>query len=211
MRLQAHDREVDIDWPDDADHIPRRITETGDFYERTLLEDAWDRAPRGLVVDAGAHIGNHTLWFAGIMGLQVRAFEPSPSSYAALVANVNANALWHLVACHLAALGPATGKGSLRATDGNSGATRVAFDGAGDVDVLALDDLGLDVAVLKVDVEGQGMAVLTGCLATLERCRPLCYVETDGDERIGALFDELRYTHLGWMGATPTHVYEAAA
>lgn len=212
MKLEAHGRTVDITWDDDSDHIPRRIIETQDFYERGLLEDAWDRAPAGSVVDCGAHIGNHTLFFAGIMGRDVLAFEPNPASYRRLEANVMANGLGHRVRTVRAAVGPVGGWGTLLGSEAdNTGGCRVAFR-PGDVAVVALDDYRLqDVAVLKVDVEGQAMAALTGALATLERCRPLVYVETDGDERIAELFDELRYTHVGWMGATPTHIWEAVA
>lgn len=211
MRLEAYGTTVDIGWDDDTDHIPRRITETQDFYERTLLEDAYDRAPQGLVIDAGAHIGNHTLWFAAVMGRQVMAFEPEPHTYDVLVANIDRNRLWDRVQARCVALGPANGWGSIRSRNqANTGSTRIAFDDAGHVTVRALDDYHLDVAVLKVDVEGQAMAVLHGAMATIERCRPLVYVETDDDGRIAELFDELRYHHLGWMGATPTHVYQAA-
>lgn len=212
MRLEAHGRSVDIAWDDDSDHIARRITETNDFYERALLEDAWDRAPAGSVVDCGAHIGNHTLWFAGVMGRNVLAFEPNPASYRRLESNVMDNGLGWKVRSVRAAVGPVGGWGSLRESPpDNTGACRVAFT-PGDVAVVALDDYRLEgVAVLKVDVEGQAMAALSGAVATIERCRPVVYVETDGDGRIDEMFTQMRYSHIGWLGATPTHIYEPVA
>lgn len=211
MKLHAHGRCVEIGWGDGTDHIPRQIVGKQDFYERALLDDAYDRAPEGLIVDAGAHIGNHTLFFAGVMGRQVVAIEPDPGNWVDLMANVGRNGLWPLVTAHRQALGPWVGKGSLRqAMEGNTGSTRVAFDDAGEVEVVTLDSLHLNPAVLKIDVEGQAMAVLSGAVQTLERCRPLVYVETDDDPRVSELLERLGYRHIGWMGATPTHIWEPA-
>lgn len=49
------------------------------------------------------------------------------------------------------------------------------------VPVLPLDDLELDPAVVKIDVEGAELGVLRGLSATLERSRPVLLVERSGD------------------------------
>jgi FkbM family methyltransferase len=212
MELTAHGQTVDLRWDDDTDHISRRIAEAGDFYERGLLEDAYERAPEGLVVDAGAHIGNHVLWFAGIMGRRVEAFEPHPTSFVQLCNNLNRNGLLSLVIAHRKALGAHAGRCTVTepVMEHNSGSRCVVY-GSGDTAVVALDDLFLDVAVLKVDVEGSAVPVLRGALGTIERCHPLLYIETGEDRyQVEALLSECGYQHQGQMCATPVHIYEAA-
>lgn len=212
MILAAHGKTVDITWASESDHISRRIAEAEDFYERPMLEDCFHRAPPGLVVDAGAHIGNHTLWFAGVMGRRVLAFEPSSDSFEQLMANVEANLLMSRVHACRAALGAKAGVCEVQeGSPGNSGARSVAY-GTGDVPVVALDELDElpePVAVVKIDVEGEAMAVLQGARRTLEHFRPLVYVESGYDEAAGVLAD-LDYDYLGWLGATPVHIFEAA-
>ncbi len=209
--LQAHGRTVEIAWDDDDDHISRRITEAHDFYERALLEDCYDRAPPGLVVDAGAHIGNHTVWFAGVMGRDVVAFEPHKASFGRLGQNIGVNGLWGKVRAYNAALGERKGTCEVQeVAEANTGSVRVVYD-RGDVPVSCLDDLDLTPAVIKVDVEDAALAVLRGSVRTIERCMPLLYVETGGDtEAVDAMLTGFGYFHQGWLGATPTHVYEAA-
>lgn len=213
MKLEAHGRSVDITWDDKDDHIPRRIRETQDFYERAMLDDCYDRAPDGLIVDAGAHIGSHTLFFAGIMRRQVRAFEPNPLAYRQLKANIKLNNLGPRVQTYRAALGFEGGWGKLRNDkERNTSATRVMESEQSHADcmVIALDDLRFDPAVIKVDVEGAALAVLRGAAETLERAHPLLYVEVLDDlEAITAFLACLGYEHRGWMGATPVHVFEA--
>jgi FkbM family methyltransferase len=45
------------------------------------------------------------------------------------------------------------------------------------VPAVPLDDLGLDPAVVKIDVEGHELAVLRGLDDTLRRCRPVLLIE----------------------------------
>jgi hypothetical protein len=47
--------------------------------------------------------------------------------------------------------------------------------------VFPLDDLELDPAFVKIDVEGSELQVLRGLAATLERSRPILMVERSGD------------------------------
>lgn len=209
MRLAAHEREVELVYDDEADHISRRIAESQDFYERALLEDCWDRAPAGCVIDCGAHIGNHTLWFAGVMGRRTEAFEPNPTSWRQLVANVARNGLERLVGTHQVALGAGIGWCvPTQGAEGNTGSNSVCY-GMGDVRVVAIDDLHLRPGVIKIDVEDCVMEVLKGATETLLASKPVVYVETGAfKDQADSLLVDLGYKHMGWLGATPTHIYE---
>ncbi len=60
--------------PSRADHIPQVVSQEGTFYEVELLERIKELiAPSGHVLDVGANIGNHTLYFAGVLRRQVTA------------------------------------------------------------------------------------------------------------------------------------------
>ena len=55
-----------------------------------------------------------------------------------------------------------------------------------------LDDFGLErVDFLKLDVEGFESQVLEGAAATIERCRPVMYVENDREEKSPGLIQQL--------------------
>jgi FkbM family methyltransferase len=210
VRLQAHGRTVDIRWDDPDDWIPRRIQETGDFYERGLLDDIYKRAPQGLIVDVGAHIGNHTLWFAGVMNQQVVAFEPEPSAFAQLVSNVERNGLDCFVSVERMALGAKQADGQMTEPNPGNTGSRAVVRGDGSVTVAPLDRFALVPAAIKIDVEGSAHGVLLGARETLKH-RPLLYIETaDELAQIDALLGPLGYRRFGPFGASPVYGYEAA-
>src|SRR5688572_21670039 len=65
-----------------GEHILRFVSKTGQFYEADLLEtlDEWIDVRHHYVIDVGANIGNHTLFFAAVMGARVIAIEPNPEA-----------------------------------------------------------------------------------------------------------------------------------
>lgn len=141
-------------------------------YEGALLRHIHEHGFTGSAVDAGANIGNHTLWLAAICGLQVHAFEPI--RFGELRANVHLNPGVR-VNVYPYALGARTGsakhvgKGQLQAG---------AVASAGSYPVRPLDALNLeDVSVMKIDVEGMEVDVLRGAEETVRRCRPVIYAE----------------------------------
>ena len=203
---------------DPTDHIARKIIERGRFYEEDLLEDARNRMRQGTVVDVGAHVGNHTLWFAGVCGAPVVAFEPNPKSYTQLLENIRTNGLD--VHAHPFAVGARETFGTLEELrPGNSGMTRVVLDPSGYIPVVTLDQYALeDVAVLKIDAEDSELDVLRGAVQLLRREKPLLYFEARHEKQrfaIEAFLDEI--TVGGWplgyrllagpFGWTPTWCY----
>ena len=60
----------------------------GTAYELMLLEDAYTLGLTGSAFDVGAHIGNHTLYFAAVCGFKVYAWEPHDGSLKQLHANL---------------------------------------------------------------------------------------------------------------------------
>jgi FkbM family methyltransferase len=200
---------------DETDHIGRIISR-GTWYEQDLLNDARRRVRGpGLAVDVGAHIGNHALWFALAMRLNVVALEPNPDSYSLLARNVAINELsapdpvgpW--VRLLPVAAGARRGWGRVQppALAHNSGTVAVQRDReqqeAGQVPITTLDELGLDdVRLIKVDVEGAAASVLVGARGLIDAQSPVIYAE--GDQAAIAEVLPHGYECFGRFAKTPT-------
>jgi len=176
----------------DRDPI-QKTQRKGDFYERPDLEEiAKYLEPGARVLDVGANVGNHALYFATQCGAEsVLVIEPNPLAQAPLVANVVLNNLQDVI--RLEALGIGLGARSERGFSmthqpRNLGGARMQA-GKGALDVHPGDALFADehFDLVKIDVEGMEMAVLEGLAETIARCRPLIFIEVD--ESHAAAFD----------------------
>ncbi len=173
----------------ETDLIQRHILTTRSFFEADLLRQIRKWVPRGgVVVDAGANLGNHTIFFGRICGAAgIIAFEPMRETFRILSRNVALNAL-EGVTLHNVALGAAAGRAVLaRFSLSNLGSNKVRYAEEGSYPVIALDSLQLPrVDFVKVDVEGTQLEVLQGARDTLARCRPRVCVEIHDPEGAGA-------------------------
>jgi FkbM family methyltransferase len=113
------------------------------------------------------------------------AFEPQPRLFQILCANLALNDVANAFA-YPEGLGEAEDEAVVPLVDygraGNFGGISLAPAGAAGIKVRirALDSLELPaLGVLKVDVEGFEPQVLRGARRTIERCRPLIYIEND--------------------------------
>lgn len=169
-----------IDAPDD--HIQRHLATQRSFYEDAMLLDSLQRLTEpGAVVDVGAHIGNHSIFYAAIGRRPVVAIEPHPENHARLLRNVALNGLQDRIQCLPQAAGAAHGKGRMILHDiHNSGKAVLATEGsARDVDIIPLDDVAFPQppALIKIDVEGMEYDVLQGASRILQEYAPLLYIE----------------------------------
>lgn len=200
---------LSFDCPDDQDHIQKIIRRTRGFYEKDLLTDAGSRMGPGIVVDVGAHIGNHTTYFAGVLKRKVVALEPNPQARELLERNIRLNRLD--VEVLPVAAGRTNGFGTLGTVDpANTGMTQVSV-GQGDVQVVPLDALELqDVALVKIDVEGSELDVLQGAEKLLTEQGPVLYVEAGTEPRrrkVAAYLKKLGYEQRGQYAKTPTYCF----
>jgi FkbM family methyltransferase len=168
-------RSLDLygEWCDDEIHVLSQVLHPGD-----------------VVIDVGANIGTHTVAFARAVGPRglVAAFEPQRLVHQVLCGNVALNGLTN-VTTFQTAVGAERGRVVMPTLDPaatqNFGAVKAAAEGAGEaVDVIPLDALGLGrCALIKVDVEGMEAQVVAGARKTIERCRPVLFLENDTVER----------------------------
>lgn len=198
------------------DHIFAVIRDSHAFYEHEFLEalSAYIK-PGELVLDVGANIGNHTLFFAGACGARVLAFEPNPRAADLLRANIEANELEELVRVEEVALGASERLGAIENIGGenNLGAAKVKIDDEGEITIRRLDAMELPdrPALIKVDVEGMDLEVLKGAESTLRKHMPIIAVEAADRAtflEIAGFLEGLGYAHLETHNYTPTHIFE---
>lgn len=185
---------------------------SGSPYEEGLLTLAAALARRGLFVDAGAQIGNHTV-FMGRSGCEVVAFEPNPDVRRYLASNIRRNGLDQRVRVMPCGLWSARGKGRLVTPDvDNSGTTRVIADGGG-IDLATLDSFDLSPELLKIDCEGAECEVLAGAKNTLMRSHPAVFVETHEHlPEVSRFLGSLGYRRAGdSFAASPTFLFVSQA
>lgn len=179
----------------------QRKNRSGAFYETSdlyLLDPYFPKG--GTFVDIGANIGNHSLYFALILGAgRVIPVEPNPTCWALLIENVLVNGLWDRF--DLTRLG--VGAGDARA--GGYGMERRAQNigaaamvpGEGRLEVWRGDDLldGVAPDFIKIDVEGAELAALRGLSGVIARHRPNLFVEVgeDNDPGFRAWVEEAGY------------------
>ena len=191
-----------------SDDIGDRIASSSRPYEAVDLRIVDALLPqRPVVIDIGANIGNHSIYWALTHWAQVTAFEPYAPAKQLLDANIARNSVGELVVARREALGASAGRAAPEPRAGNLGATRMHTDPNGRIDVAALDTLspaGCDL--LKVDVEGDELAVLEGASDLLNRLRPLVWVEalTAADHR--AVRELMRsHGYRTWLMLSPTN------
>ncbi|WP_343317656.1 FkbM family methyltransferase [Arthrobacter sp. TMP15] len=163
--------------------------------------------PGDLVVDAGANIGNHSLYFAGIRGCKVVAFEPIPQTAKVLKHNIEINFLDELIELRNRALGATRGNAVLDAYDENNvGAARLTsrpglhFEAKFVVSTLDEEFFSQTIRLLKVDVEGMDLEVLEGAQAIINRDRPIITCEAATETSRGRLLDWAAATGYTWVG-----------
>jgi FkbM family methyltransferase len=136
-----------------------------------VLERLDKRAKRrGIVVDAGAFIGDSTEWFAG--NYQCITFEPQIDAFTCLIHNLPLETHFPYP------VGNGETVDLKTETDGPGNLGSRAVIKGSTIKTMRLDDLGLDeLALLKVDVEGSEPLVLDGAKDTIARCKPMVLVE----------------------------------
>jgi FkbM family methyltransferase len=184
-------------------YIGRSLDLYGEWSEGEISFFRQVIGPGTVIVEVGANIGSHTVPLAQMAGPGgwVLAFEPQRILYQTLCANLALNNIPNVDGRNVA-VGKEAGKIIVPALDyhrdNNFGGVALEGQKSGErVPLITVDSLGLDKCdLLKVDVEGMEQDVVEGAIATINRCRPLLYVENDRQEKAPALIrtiDKLGY------------------
>lgn len=183
-RTQCRIRGRDLVFCTAMEHDPiQRKMRSGAFYETSDLYLLDGHFPAGgTFVDVGSNIGNHSLYFAVMLGAgRVIPVEPNPVCWRLLVENVLANGV--LDRFDLTRLGVGLGEArsggfGMESRERNLGAAAM-IAGEGDLEVWRGDDLLADVRpdFIKIDVEGAELGALRGLSGVITRHRPNLFVE----------------------------------
>jgi FkbM family methyltransferase len=181
-------------------YIGKSLELYGEFSEGEIELFRQIVQPGAVVVEVGANIGTHTLFFARHVGHAgaVIAFEPQRLVFQCLCANMALNSVTN-VQCRQQAVGAAPGEIRVPTLDPSreqnygglsleGGPPLQASHQGESTPLVTIDSLNLArCALIKVDVEGMERAVLEGSAKTIARCVPLLYVENDRREKAAEL------------------------
>lgn len=171
----------------DNEDLSNAIRRNGDFWEADILDYLRDNYPnQSTIVDAGANIGNHTLYFATFFNYdKIVAFEPCGQNFSLLTINLS-----HYdpskILLYPQGLSDKAEWTTLVTNCSNLGANEIHPDAQGErVYVDTLDQYSKwfgPVTLLKIDVEWWEPKVLMGAQKTLERDHPLILIEDTRQE-----------------------------
>jgi len=174
----------------DDDLISDFIKRDQTFYEHKLLDyisDEYGDSISGVVVDIGANIGNHAIYFNTFLKpKRIICFEPEPENFGMLQRNINHLSDHSRIDMLRTAIGAEAGCCSMRTFENNRGMARI-ISNEGDIQALPLDSFDLkDVELIKIDVEGYELEVLKGAEKTINNNRPIIIIEVT-DETIAGV------------------------
>lgn len=153
------------------------IEETGTLvHDRYITGKLKPYMRQGMhVVDAGAHIGTHALFYSLQVGYdgKVICFEANPITYNCLHFNVGGI---KQVELHNVGLGSKSGEMSVAHNPDNVGASFL-ISGSG-IPIITLDSLNLSKCdFIKVDIEGLEPDFLQGASETIQKHKPVMFIE----------------------------------
>ncbi|RVU75287.1 FkbM family methyltransferase [Pantoea dispersa] len=210
---------VHMHLPNKNDYIQNVIKSSGGFYEPEMLLDISNRVRKGsTILDVGANIGNHSLYFSLFCGAnKVISFEPQKNVYDTLCKNIKLNFLEKMVVAYQIGLGSYETTANLGEVDEkNISMTRLDINSSGDVRISTLDSVVEkeplnSISVIKLDVEGMEMEVLRGAIQTFERHQPVLYVEAASKkefDEVSAFLLSFNYIPTRRFNATATYLFE---
>lgn len=203
--------------PYPKDWIQSIIINNNCFYEQNMLEDIKERVGTNkVIVDIGANIGNHTVFFGKVCkAKKVFSFEPQKNIFKILSENIRVNKLDSIVTAYNKGIGEKHFHADVNVINSdNYGMSKLVSDDSGDVDVDSLDNILMNqvdkVDMIKIDVEGMEIEVLKGSLGIIEKYKPLIYIECETEEElkeVNNILNPFGYTAAYRFNATPTYLF----
>ena len=199
-------------WTDPLSRVAEVIQRTGRHYEYDLLWAIAEKAPEGIYFDVGAHVGNHTSFFAlECPSTKVIAVEPHQETVGFLRQTVARNQIEDKVQIVPAAIHNDWQGCQVESTNDRR---RIITNATQATPCLRLDDLvtaGEKAALIKADVDGLEASVLLSGERLIKRDHPLLALEAwtpETEESIRAVLEPWGYVQGPRYCATPTHIWE---
>lgn len=213
MHFEYEGKNIQMQVPDIRDHISYEIARQKKFFSYTNLEDIRQFIPQNaVIVDAGANIGNHSLFFARVCAAaEIHSFEPQEDVFRILERNIFLNNCKGIIIPYKLALGDKVGHASIDFREDldissskkmlNLGGVFIKEDDTGSFRLDTLDNIlfaklrRLDF--MKIDVQGFEVRFLKGAFRIITQFKPLMYLEVTTQEELNSkilpIMDELGY------------------
>jgi FkbM family methyltransferase len=179
------------------DEIQRHWVNNVFYEERELREMSRYIKPKSAILDIGANVGNHAMWFDKNTDPRiVYVIEPHPRAISIMLQNAAINYCHRICFDYLGvAFGEFNSKCTVMEENNNLGATKLKVSDKGFVNTIPGDDLMLLPDFIKIDVEGMEIETIRGIDKTIRKCRPNMFVEveTSNDETFRDVMKEYNY------------------
>jgi len=220
VNFTFQDKKISLEGFSIDDWIYKSISSSKNFYEIDLLKyvkyvlDGKD----GVIIDVGANIGNHSVFFGSFISSSVICFEPNPNVLPILKRNLSANKIHH----KLFELGLSDKPGYATVAipfghENNVGAAKLIASNipSSNISISTLDMLlpqirdflqGENILAIKIDVEGMEPNVLNGGIDLINTYKPEIFIEVvDANQmrRIEPILEKLGYYKIISYAATP--------
>jgi FkbM family methyltransferase len=186
---------------------------TQNFYEFLMLEFIRDNIPKGVMIDVGANVGNHTIFLAKYCATKVIAYEPFPDTFKLLDKNITDNGLRFNVIASNYGLSDNHEFVFMKSVDGNAGMNKVDSDGDAQVELIAFDlilDFDRPITLIKLDCEGYEEKALLGMIETVKKHKPALFIECQTEKElvgISKILIPLGYSNKQRFNHTPTYYW----
>lgn len=212
------------------DLIYDNISRLGTFYEINLLEYIYriksffqSKDKKNIVLDVGANIGNHSIFFGSFIANHLIAIEPNPEVLPILRNNLSKNIESYTL--FESAVGEKEGLGTIffpEYSANNYGEAKIDSESeTGSIKISTVDSIisswkqkeknSFTVSLIKIDVEGMELQVLKGAKKTILEYKPHIFAEAETKEEFKKVYSYLKslgYKKLpGHWAATPVHQY----
>lgn len=169
-----------------TDYVIQTIQNQKNFYEVGTLSKWFPFIMDAkYIVDVGANLGNHTIYWATKMNVErIVSYEPFAANFEVLEKNIKQNSLTNVVAINKA-VGQHVGNVKLKSFDeSNYGATSFE-EGVQEGNTVSLTSIDNEVIelklpkvdLIKIDTEGFELDVLKGMTYVLDKYHPIIWVE----------------------------------
>lgn len=169
--------------PNISDDFIQKIIAEGHFFEEGELSIVSKYIPQNAVIlDIGANIGNHSLyWASKCRPAKIYSFEPIPETFDILKKNVELNHMTEVIKPINIGLSDVLTTGEISDfSPTNIGATSIRKSKDGSLKLNKLDNINIPegrVDFVKIDVENHELFVLRGAIETLKKYKPIIFIE----------------------------------
>lgn len=201
-----------------ADYISREIIMNNNFYELDELE-ALNKYIKddAIIIDAGANIGNHTIYWLTTSPRKVQkvySFEPVKSTFEKLSKNIELNNLLDKAKIFNVGLSDENTFASVNQFSiRNVGGTSLKKDSEGDFCLKRLDDVEIKenhIDFMKIDVEGHELNMLKGAVNTINKYKPTIFIECfeNNFESVRKFFKNNNYELVKSFNITHNYIFK---